>query len=35
MLEKLVATVVDCREAWVGFEDALSWQLLGEVFAGV
>jgi hypothetical protein len=35
MLEQLVATVVDRGKAWIGFEDALSWQLPGEVFAGV
>lgn len=35
MLEQLVAAVVDCRKAWIGLEDALSWQLPGKVFAGV
>lgn len=35
MLEELVAAIVYRRYCGVGFENALSWELLGEVFAGV
>lgn len=35
VLEELVAAVVDGRDGGIGLEDALAWELLGEVLARV